>query len=145
MTKPFKITGIDETELILKSIAPKHARNLSRSTVLATAKTVGQRIKAVAPVDEGDIKKSVKWKRKKSRPNKLMAVVFSKQVSGGYTPYWWRFQEHGTGGENPQPAKNFVKRSVNRVMTHIDKIFAIHFREKLSKKIEAEQKKLAKK
>ena len=60
MTKPFKITGIDETELILKSIAPKHARNLSRSTVLATAKTVGQRIKAVAPIDEGDIKKSVK-------------------------------------------------------------------------------------
>lgn len=141
----WKITGDDTTQKLLNSIAPKHARNLGRSTINATAKTLADKIRREAPEDEGDIKRSVKNSRKKSSPSKPMAVVYAKEIKNGVSPYWWRFQNYGTGGKNPLPAKNFVGKSVQAIMYELDDIFSEHFTQKLKNKIKSEKKKLAKK
>lgn len=141
----FKITGVEETQLLLKSIAPKHAANLNRNVNLALAAQIGRKIRKLAPEDEGDIKKSVKWRRKKSPADKPVSIVYASKIKKGYTPFWWRFQEHGRGGENPQPGKNFVSRSTEIIMSNIDSIYKKQFKKKLSEMVEREKKKLSKK
>lgn len=140
----FKITGVEETELLLKKIAPKHAANLNRGVNLALAAQVGKKIRELAPVDEGDIKKSVKWRRKKSPPDKPISIVYAAKIKKGYTPFYWRFQEHGRGGKNPQSGKNFVSRSAETVFSNIDNIYQEQFKKKLAALIKREKKKLSK-
>ena len=63
----------------------------------------------------------------------------------GQIPFYWRFLEHGRGGENPQPGINFVSRAAEIIRTNIDSIYIEQFGKKLEALIKREKKKLAKK
>lgn len=139
------ITGVDEVKDILNNIAPRHARNLMRATIQSIASTIAQDAKANAPKDTGTLIKAIKAKRKKSHPDKPISdVVIESGKSVKYDAFYWRFVEHGTGGDNPQPERPFIRPAADRVRSNFKAILTEEFGKKLEKALEREGKKRAK-
>ena len=142
----FKINGIEETQELLGVIAPKKAIALNRSVNLAISAQIGKKIKELVPRDDDVLYQSIKWRRKRSPPERPTSIVFAGvSKKNGQIPFYWRFLEHGRGGENPQPGINFVSRAAEIIRTNIDSIYIEQFGKKLEALIKREKKKLAKK
>jgi HK97 gp10 family phage protein len=118
------ITGIGEVERILSEIAPRHAGNLMRATVLAVAGKVRDEARQNAPVATGKLKKAIKSKRKKSPPDEPRAEVFVQDA------YYWRFVEYGTVKRRAQP---FLLPAKEKVDAEKERILVEEFGKKLER------------
>lgn len=135
-----EVTGEDGVFDILKTIAPRHARNLLRATIHGVASEITKEAKARAPVGAtGNLKKSIKTKRKKSPPDAPVS-----QVVFGEGAFYWRFVEHGRGGDHPMAAQPFLMPAREVIFSNLDSIISAQFSKKLEAAVKRELKKQAK-
>jgi HK97 gp10 family phage protein len=140
-----QVIGADEIAKILEEIAPKHARNLMRATIHGVAGEITKESKKLVPIDTGNLKKSLKTKRRRSKPDQPVSDVIATQGKGAKNDgFYWRFVEHGTGGKNPQPARPFIRPSKDKIFAQLPNILNEQFTKKLAAAIKREQKKAAK-
>lgn len=131
-----EILGEQDIKKIFDEIAPKHARNLTRATVQGIAREVAKEAKKGAPVGRtGNLKKSIKAKRKKSNRDRPISVVHAKGA------FYWRFVEYGTGGPVPQEPNPFITRAYEKVRANYKTIFREQFGKKLESLLKREKKK----
>lgn len=133
----FSITGTEEIKEILKEIAPKHARNLMRSTVHGIASQIAKDASQNAPDDTGFLKKNIKAERKKSPPDIPISDVTVKDA------FYWRFLEYGT--RTGVRERGFIRAAKDRAESNIKQIITEQFAKKLAAMIKREQKKRNKK
>lgn len=133
------ITGTEDVAKLLNNIAPKHAKNLLRSTVHAVAARVGKQAKENAKKykDTGTLQKSIKWRRKKSPPEKPVSIVYVKPEA-----FYWRFVEYGT--KKGLPERPVFRLAEQQLKSDMPKILVEEFAKKLEAKIKREAKKAKK-
>lgn len=135
-----KLIGLDDLEHILNDITPRNANNLMRATIGGIAGEARKEIKQRTPVGvTGNLKESIKVVRRRSTPANPIAQVIADRKKGGWI---WRFIEHGTGGENPQPARPFVKPSVEKILSMLPAITIQQFGKKLEAALKKQRKKI---
>jgi len=138
------VIGIEEIEDVLTRIAPKHARNLMRSTIHGVAAEITKDAKKNAPKNSGNLKKSLKTKRRKSPPNKPVSEVVATQGKGVKNDgFYWRFVEYGVkgGASGPQSPQPFIQPAKDKVMAQLPNILKQQFVKKLTAAVKREQKK----
>ena len=131
----FTVSGIDDVNKILGTIAPKHAKNLARASVHAVASEIAKEAKKRAPKDSGVLKKSIKAQRRKSPAFQPRSDVIVKGGRGG--AWYWRFIEFGTLNKSETP---FFMPVYNEYKEKANRIFTEKFIDKLIKKLERERK-----
>ena len=140
MAQKMEVIGIESMNKIFADILPKHARNLSKAFVHGLASDMAKEAKKRVPVDKGKIKKSIKARRRRSRPERPVSDVV---VEGGR--FYWHMVEYGTGGANPQPEQPFLRPAKDLVRAEMPERAEAQFEKKLAALIKREQKKAAKK
>jgi len=142
------VVGIDDVMKALGDMAPKYAKNLIRSTVHGVASEIAKKVKEKVPVNTGNLKKSVKAKRRKSPPDKPVSeVYFTAGKDAKNDGFYWRFIEHGTKGNskhNAIPARPFVQPIKDEFAQKMPDIIREQFVKKLTKMTNAQLKKNAK-
>lgn len=133
------IEGTDEMAKILEKIAPNHARNLMRSTVHGVASEITKRAKKLVPTDTGNLKKSLKTKRRRGKPSKPVSdVIAETRQRAKNDGFYWRFVEYGTrNGRKEQP---FMRPARDEVFSQLDQIIAKQFTKKLASAVKRAQK-----
>lgn len=154
MTMNFDIRGIPEIRQILEEMAPKHAAAISRNTNYAIASEARKRMRALVPRDSGQLAKSLSVRNQRGTAN--TAIVYFKP-SG----YYWRFVEYGTRGYKvgdrrasgmgtakramtARSAKPFVTPAIEQVRAALPEIAVTGFQKAMTRRINAELKKQAK-
>lgn len=141
----FKIEGTEDILNILEKSGPRHARNLMRAAIHGVAGRITKDAKRRAPKDSGDLKKAIKTKRKKSPPNAPVSDVMVEHGGNAkHDAFYWRFQEFGTGGDNPQPEQPFIRPAAEEVRSDFENILKEEFGLKLEKALAREAKRNAK-
>lgn len=142
----FEITGTDDILKVLNDIAPRHAANLMRATVHGIAGKIAADARENAPYLTGTLKKAIKHKRKKSRPEAPVSEVFVEHGNDVKNDgFYWRFQEYGTSGKTSIPERPFIRPAVDRAKANIKELLVSEFGKKLEKALAREAKKKAKK
>lgn len=127
--------GLQEVEKLLTEIAPKHANNIIRTTVGGVAGVVRDEAKSRVPVVSGDLKKSIKIKRRKGRPGYFRTDVVVLRTTG----FYWRFLEYGTS--NGTPEHSFFLKALQAVEGELPTILNEQFIKKFTAKLARERKK----
>lgn len=128
-----EIEGMKDLEKLLEDVMPREANNIVRRTVTRIAAGVRKDMRKAAPKDEGDLRKGIKSKRNRGRPNYAEAQVYADPKA-----FYWRFVEHGT---IEAPAQPFAFPTIEKWRARIDEIY----REEFGKQFEKEMAKRAKK
>lgn len=131
--KGVKIDGLSDVAAVLNSIAPREAKNLTRSTVHASAAQIAKDAKRFMPSDTGKMKKATKPVRRSIKDNIIRSDVMVTSVA-----FYWRFREYGQGPDMREDAM-FMK-AVALFRKDFDRIFT----EQFGKKLEARLARLAK-
>lgn len=134
----FEVVGTRSVQDIMENIAPRHANNLSRATVHGVAGRIAKEAKQSVPVRSGNLKKSIKAKRRKSPPGKPISEVV------GEGAFYWRFVEYGTRHARGQKEQPFVRPAIDHYRANWRAIFTEEFGKKLEKALAREAKKRAK-
>lgn len=146
MPPKLKVTGIEDINKVLTEFAPKHARNLSRSFVHGLASETSKEAKKRVPKKTGRLKKAIKAKRRKSKPDQPVSdVIVESGKNAKNDGFYWFFVEYGTGGPVPQPEQPFLRPARDLIEANMPKIAEQQFVKKLSALINREKKKAAKK
>jgi len=146
MSKNVEVIGIEEIEKVLDELLPKHARNLSRSFVHGLASEVAKESKKRVPTDTGNLKKSIKAKRKRSKPETPVSeVIVTTGKNAKNDGFYWRFVEYGTGGPVPQSERPFLRPARDYITAHMKEIADNVFTKKLAALVKREKKKADKK
>lgn len=140
--KGFSIDGVKEVQQILDDIAPKHARNLMRATIHGVASTIAKDAKVNAPERSGNLKKAIKSKRRKSKPDNPISEVIVLTGRGGVSAFYWRFHEHGTSTGISE--KRFIGRASDKARANFQTVLTEQFGKKLEQALRREAKKKAK-
>jgi HK97 gp10 family phage protein len=85
------LTGADDVRRILDQIGPREAKNIMRATVGDMAAGIRKDARQEAPVDDGDLKRSIKVKRRRVVMGRVRADVVVERKA-----FYWRFVEYGT-------------------------------------------------
>lgn len=124
------IKGIDEVVNVLKNKTAKDAVNISRAATNGVASTAKKMVKEELKnhVDSGDLKKSIKSKRLKSRKTKPQSAITVIRQKGWY----WKFLDKGTEYIS---ALNFVRKVKQYFNKNMPEIFEESFKKVLIKRI----------
>lgn len=146
MPSKVEVVGIDDMKKILGELAPKFARNLSKSFVHGLASETSKEAKKRVPTKTGTLKKAIKAKRRRSTPDKPVSDVIVEQGKNAKNDgFYWFFVEYGTGGPVPQPEQPFLRPAKDLIEANMPRVADEQFTKKLSALIKREQKKAAKK
>lgn len=146
MTQPsgIEVIGADDLAKVLDQFAPKVANNLMRAVVHGVAGEITKRAKRNAPKKTGNLRKSIKTKRRRGKPFKPVSDVHVTTGSNAKNDgFYWRFIEHGT--QTGIAERPFVRPAKEAVMGQLDSIMKDQFKKKLTAAVKREQKKRAKK
>ncbi|MGB1215399.1 MAG: HK97 gp10 family phage protein [Pikeienuella sp.] len=132
MKSKFQIKGLDDVNELLGEIAPKHAKNIMRSTVHGVAGELRNSIKKKSPKDSGDLKRSEKTKRRRQKGSKIASDVLIGE-------FYWRFLEEGSGPDGVEHA--MVMKTVAEYRASGNEVALRQYVKKLEAKIKREQKK----
>lgn len=124
MKTEVRITGVADVNRVLRQIAPKEAQNLLRATLFEMAKQVAKEASNNAPVDDGDLKGSIKARRERGKKNVLMASVRVLRKA-----FYWRFLEYGQGPDGVEHA--FFLKALQNIEPEIERIYLQTFAKKL--------------
>ena len=146
MAQKLEVIGIESMNKIFDDILPKHARNLSKAFVHGLASDMSKEAKKRVPVNKGTLKKAIKAKRRRSKPDKPTSDVVVEQGSDAKNDgFYWHMVEYGTGGPVPQPEQPFLRPARDLVRAEMPQRAEAQFQKKLAALIKREQKKAAKK
>lgn len=104
-----QVTGLEELRDAFADLSQREVANALRAAVHDVAKQMAVDIKAAAPVDSGDLKKSLKPKRRKAGKKGARSDVQSnksKSAEGQPNAFYWKFIEYGT---RKMPARPFIR------------------------------------
>lgn len=124
-----RVQGIADVNEVLRTIAPREAKNLMRATVQDMASQLAKDAKAHAPTESGDLKKSIKAKRERG----AWDVVHSTVRAGGGGAFYWRFLEYGDGPDEVEHA--FFLKALQRMKVNIDQVYIAAFVKKLQARL----------
>lgn len=97
MANELHVSGLSELDRLLKELPAKIEGNIMRGAVRAGAKVMEARAKELVPVDDGDLRDSIKV-RAKSKRGQVSATV----RAGGKKAFYAHMVEFGT-------ARHFIK------------------------------------
>lgn len=117
------VRGIADVNRILGELAPREAVNIMRATVHDVAGKVAKKAKAGTPVDEGDVERGTKAKRRRGTRETVQSDVV---VEGAY---YWRFLEYGQGPDGVEHAM-FLK-ALQAMRPEMRQIYVESFAKKL--------------
>ena len=131
------ITGDKQIDRALKNIPDKVAKKAFRKSMRPAMKVIQKEAKDNAPVDSGDMKKSIKVKAaKRSRRFMGIDVVIGEEAFKGET-WYGNLVEYGT---SKMPAKPFMRPAYdskdqvkNKVLEDLPKILDEEVRKEASK------------
>jgi HK97 gp10 family phage protein len=135
VSKNLHIEGMEDLMATLKTVLPREARNITRRTVVKIAAEVRNDIRQNAPKDTGELKKSIKSKRDRGKPDFASASVnvIPKEQSPAF---YWRFLEYGTKN---MPAQPFILPVVEQWKGKINEVyrqeFSVQFEKEMSKRV----------
>lgn len=142
----FEISGVDSVQKILEEILPRHANNLMRSAIHGVASTIAKDAKQNAPHDTGTLRKAIKAKRKKSRPETPTSVVMVEHGGDAkHDAFYWRFVEYGTSGKTAQGERPFIRPARDSAYSRFNEVLTQQFGKKLEAMAIRAAKKRAKK
>ena len=143
MTKGVELIGVKDMQKLLDSFAPRIAKNLSRSVTHGVASEAAKKAKSLVPKNTGNLKKSIKAKRRKVKNGIPTSDVIAESGKGAkYDGFYWRFVEYGTQGG--MPATPFAQPAWQWVEANFKQIFNDQVIDKTAKAVKREQKRLAK-
>lgn len=143
MTQPaVEVLGTDELEKVLAEFAPKVANNLMRTTVHGVAGEITKEAKKRVPRRTGNLKKSLKTKRRRGKPGQPVSdVVADSGKKAKHDGFYWYFVEHGT--QTGSPAQPFMQPARDLIFSDLKNIVKLQFTDKLVKAVNREKKKRA--
>lgn len=143
MTQPaVQVLGTDELEKVLSQFAPRIANNLMRATVHGVASEITKKAKIRVPVRTGNLKRSLKTKRRRSKPGQPVADVVAESGKNVKNDgFYWRFVEYGT--QTGLPERPFMRPARDIVFASLDVYVKKQFKNKLIKAVDREKKKRA--
>lgn len=140
-----EVIGWEEINEVLEQLLPKHARNLSRATVHGLASRVAKEAKARVPTKTGTLKKAIKAKRRRSKPDQPVSdVIVESGKNAKSDGFYWYFVEYGTGGPVPQPEQPYLRPAKDLVEANMPMILEEEFKKKLVSAVKREMKKAKK-
>lgn len=139
-----QIDGLDEIREQLKDVGIREGRNLMRATIRAVAVKVQKAAIDKAPVDEGNLKRSLKVRARRSHPDAPVFEVWAGSTGGAkFDAFYWRFVEYGTSGKTAQPARPFIRPAVEEIRAQLPGILRQEFGKKWEKALARKRKKAA--
>ena len=136
MSGSVELIGMDEIQSLLEDFLPREANNLSRNLVFGLAQEATKLAKQNVRVRTGNLKKSIKAKRRRGKPGQPTSDVIVTQGNNAKNDgFYWLFVEHGTGGNNPQPAQPFVRPAYDKIRADLPRYTDQVFTDKLRKRI----------
>lgn len=133
-----QLSGFDEFARMTKTLAPRQARNLARSTTQAVASQIAKKMKQMAPKDEGTLRKAIKAKRRRMRGDIAISDVRIEHGARAKNDAWyWHFLEFGTVKRAPNP---FIRPALDAIQPEIPSIYSREFHKRLQKALEKQAK-----
>lgn len=137
------IDGLHDVQNLMKTVAPKHAKNLMRSTIHGIAGVGAKEAKKRVPTRTGNLKKAIKAKRRKSPPHAPVSdVIVTQGKKAKQDGFYWRFVEYGTVHVSAQP---FIGPTYDYLRMNYTRLVQEQFAKKLESKMRREAKKRANK
>lgn len=127
------VSGIEDINHILTTIAPREAKNLLRATIFEMAKDIAKDAVSRMPSDEGTMKAETFAKRDRGNKNTLAASV---RVSRD--AFYWRFLEYGQGPDNVEYA--FFLQTLQALRPDLDRKYLEIFTKKLIARLKRAKK-----
>lgn len=108
----FEVKGLKETIKKLQNLEPKVAKKVVRKTLRTGAKIMQTEVKQNVPVDEGNLRKSLKVKAGKRKKGSISVAVTTSAEDNLYKgdQFYGAFQEFGT---SKMQGKHFMEQSFN--------------------------------
>ena len=129
-----EITGVDDVQELLESIAPRHAVNIMRATVHGIAGTIRDDAKDNMQEDTGTMKKATKAKRERTKNGIIWSTVRVAPEA-----FYWRYEEYGQGPDGL--AKDMFMKAVADYRANSDQIFVQEFGKKFEAALARERRK----
>lgn len=130
------LTGVEDVQRLLETIAPRQAVNIMRSTVHSIAGGIRDDAKKKMPRDEGTMIKGTKAKRERTRNGLALSTV---RVDP--SAYYWRFLEYGDGPDGIDHA--FFAKAMALYRQDQDRIFVNEFGKKFEAALARARKRAA--
>jgi HK97 gp10 family phage protein len=125
------VTGLSELMEMFEEIAPNAAMNIGRAAVQSIASSMAKEIKTAAPKLKGDLKKTIRAQRKKSKrthPKSMVRANAMKNSNGTVNTFYWKFQEYGS---RQQPKRPFIGPVRQKYSQNMPQLMREHFGKKL--------------
>jgi HK97 gp10 family phage protein len=133
-----ELIGMDEIQKLLSDFVPKEANNLSRNLVFGLAQEAAKEAKQNVPTRTGNLKKSIKAKRRRGKPGQPASDVIATQgKSAKNDGFYWRFIENGTIN---QPERPFIRPAMDKIRASMPEYVDRVFTDKLRRRIKRIQK-----
>jgi HK97 gp10 family phage protein len=118
------MTGLPGVDRALRQFEPKTREKIEKQAARTAAKVVQKRAQQHAPVDEGDLRKSIKVRAlKRSRKNRKVGVRVVTSASDNLfqgKQFYGGFLEYGTAYIAPRP---FMRRAATETRAEVYQIF----------------------
>ena len=114
-----ELTGVQDVYDVLSHVSDREARNIMRATVGGMAAEMRTAARAEAPHDSGDLKRSIKVKRRRTRGGWVRADVIVEPRA-----FYWRFIQNGTVKQFENP---FITRALEQFRARQMGIFLQQF------------------
>lgn len=135
------IEGADVLKKTLKDVSPAEGSRIGRRTVTRIAREVRDDVRQRAPVQTGNLRRSIKSKRTRGRPGEAEAEVYVDR-SGGRTGsgYHWHLIEFGTVKMSAQP---FTVPTIEEWRPKVPRLYQQYWWPEYAKEMEKRAKKQA--
>lgn len=129
-----EIKGADDVQHLLKQIAPKHARNIMRSTIHGVAGEIRDEARKRAPTDgpPKTFAPAIKTKRGRGTPTTVRSDVVVERRA-----FFWKFLEFGTSSRAAKPTFGPV---VEAMRHEFEAIYVRQFKAKFAASLARAQK-----
>lgn len=139
-----QVIGGDELAKVMKQFIPRVANNLMRATVHGIAGEVSKEAKKRVPKRTGNLRKSIKAKRRRGKPGQPVSDVIAESGSKAkHDGFYWRFVEYGT--QTGVPEQKFMRPARDLIFSKMPTIVEQQFKKKLIAAVNREKKRRAKK
>ena len=139
-----EVIGVKELEKVLEEFAPRIANNLMKATIHGIASEITKEAKRRVPKRTGTLRKSLKTKRRRGKPGQPVSdVIADSGKTAKNDGFYWRFVEYGT--QSGMAAQPFMRPAKDKIFSNMPEILKRQFKDKLTKAVNREKKKRAKK
>ena len=127
------ITGIEDVNHVLATVAPREAVNLMRATIFELVKDIAVGVESRTPDDTGNLDKLIIAKRDRGKRGTLAASV---RVGKG--AFYWKFLEYGQGPDHVEHA--MFLQTLQALRPDLDRKYIEIFTKKLIARLNRKRK-----